>query len=205
VPDNKDKDEGQEMQAQNDDMQELDLARHDAQTSGNVALEEGEEKENDKESFCFSFSIGYDNGEDQVHHQTRDQTDEGSTCTKVQYDRPPHQERKYNVHIHIDIHIYIHIHIHIPNVPIQQEGKGCSHHDGEAPVPQPVPVHQKVGDDADEGSMCLTRCLNQCQAFQMGIRGEGSVSASSEDDLSEEEEEEEFCNFAALSFLACLV
>jgi hypothetical protein len=31
----------------------------------------------------------YDNGEDQVHHQTRDQTDEGSTCSKVQYDRPP--------------------------------------------------------------------------------------------------------------------
>jgi hypothetical protein len=30
----KDKDEGQEMQAQNDDVQELDLARHDAQTSG---------------------------------------------------------------------------------------------------------------------------------------------------------------------------
>jgi hypothetical protein len=100
-------------------------------------------------------------------------------------------------------------------ISIQQEGKGCSHHNGEALVPESVPVHQKVGDEVDEGSLCLKRCLNQCQAFEMGSRAEDSVSASSEDDLSEEEEadeedeedeeEEEFRNFAALNFLACLV
>ena len=100
-------------------------------------------------------------------------------------------------------------------IPIQQEGKGCSHHDGEAHVPEAVPVHQNGEGKADEGSLCLKR--SQCQAFEMESRGEDSVSASSEDDLSEEEKDEEddeddedekdeeFCNFAALRFLACLV
>ena len=122
----------------------------------------------------------YDNSEDQVHHQTRDQTDEGSTCSEVQCDRPPRQERKYHVQKHkhnTDTYTYTYTYTYTCTyicmytyIPIQQEGKGCSHQDGEALVPEE--------EDEDE---------------------------EDDEDDEEEDEEEEYCNFAALSFLACLV
>ena len=60
-------------------------------------------------------------------------------------------------------------------IPIQQEGKGCSHQDGEALVPEEEDEDEE--DDEDD----------------------------EEDEDEDEDEDEEYCNFAALSFLACLV